>query len=223
MSLPNVSALEAEIAKKAQIKGQAAYLGHSAAINGASKVVNMPASNATPGAPIKHIGLRRAKHHRAWAGSCLGTAFGLFGLLALTVPSMPASAAILTQGSASGSAGGSTCLDVAYDNIAAGTRVGPVTCNAGPAEQVSWNYVTVYTMGGQRCLDTAGGSTSSGVAIVSNTCNAKASTQQWYYYFGQVVNIGAGECLDTGGAVNGGSQLHLEPCNGSVTQNWQIK
>jgi hypothetical protein len=31
------------------------------------------------------------------------------------------------------------------------------------------------------------------------------------------------KCLDKSGKVGGGAQLHVEPCNGSVTQNWQIK
>ncbi len=165
----------------------------------------------------------QVKHYRASIGGVFGSTFGLLGLLAVTVCSTPASAAVLTQGTASGSSGGSTCLDVAFANIAPGTRVGPVICNAGPAEQVSWNRATIYTIGGQRCLDTEGSSTSSGAAVVSNICDSKATTQQWNYHYGQIVNLGAKQCLDTSGAVGGGSQLHVEPCNGSLSQNWQIK
>jgi len=149
-------------------------------------------------------------------------AAGLFGVLALVGHSKAASAAILTQGTNNGTAGGGVCLDVAYDSITAGTKVGPVTCSADAAEQLEWIGETIYLIGGQRCLDTVGSSTAAGSAIASNVCSNSA-TQHWYLFDGQVVNLGVGQCLDTSNAVNGGAQLHLENCNGAVSQNWQVK
>jgi hypothetical protein len=140
----------------------------------------------------------------------------------LSIPdAIPTEAAVLSTGAPNGSFGGYICADVRSGDIASGTPVQAYDCNAAPNQQFELAGITIYALGAQRCLDVLYGGTAAGTKVDSATCNGTGA-QQWYYYRGQLVNINSGKCLDAGNSVNL-TQLVINSCNNSNSQQWQIK
>jgi hypothetical protein len=130
-------------------------------------------------------------------------------------------AAMLTFGPPFQPFGGFRCADVGGGNIASGTVIVAYACNGAPNQQYEFNGETIYALGAQRCLDALGNGKVPGTKIDSATCNG-TQAQAWYYYNGQVINFFSALCLD-GGNGNNGTQLVINACNGSTSQQWQIK
>ena len=151
-----------------------------------------------------------------------GVAFAVAGASLLAFDSSPTKAAVVSVGGGFGPPfGGFTCGDVAGGNIASGTKVQAWDCLAGPNQQFEFYGPTIYTLGGQRCLDVVGAGTAPGTNVWSYTCNGTVA-QQWTYDNGQIRYPHGGLCLDAGNMGNG-TQLHVNTCNGSNSQTWQIK
>jgi non-reducing end alpha-L-arabinofuranosidase len=131
-------------------------------------------------------------------------------------------AAVLSVGSASNPFnGGYVCADVSGGGISSGNKVQAWDCHAGPNQQYEFLDETIYTLGGQRCLDVFAGGTAAGSKVDSAICNGTAA-QKWFYEFGQIYNPNSEKCLDATNMANG-TQLVINPCDGSASQYWQIK
>jgi Ricin-type beta-trefoil lectin domain len=151
-----------------------------------------------------------------------GAAFAVAGASLLAFNSSPIKAAVVSVGGGFGPPfGGFTCADVDGGNITPGTKVQAWDCLAGPNQQFEFYGPTIYTLGGQRCLDVVGAGTAPGTNVWSYTCNGTVA-QQWTYDNGQIRYPHGGLCLDAGNLGNG-TQLHVNTCNGSNSQTWQIK
>jgi hypothetical protein len=140
---------------------------------------------------------------------------------------LPARAAVLSVGPSNPPAGSTVCADVSEPPLTNGTCLSPgnpvdaFDCNAGPNQQFQIIGVTIYTEGGQLCLDVKGGGTAPGTPVDSYTCKGTPN-QQWYYYDGEIISLnGADLCLDASAGLT--KQLEINTCNGSSSQNWQIK
>ena len=134
----------------------------------------------------------------------------------------PTEAAVLSVGGGVAPFGGATCADVNLGSLTSGVKVQAWDCLAGPNQQFEFYGQTIYTVGGQRCLDVLGAGTASGTTVDSATCNGTAA-QQFYYDNGHIVYTHApGLCLDAGN-MNNGTQLVVNYCNDSNSQQWQIK
>jgi hypothetical protein len=98
-------------------------------------------------------------------------------------------------------------------------------CLAGPNQQFEIysnpNGGPIYTLGGQRCLDVVGSGTAPGTPVDSYTCNGTAA-QWWWYYEGEIVYPNGLLCLDAENMDNT-TQLIVNTCNGSNSQQWQFK
>jgi hypothetical protein len=145
----------------------------------------------------------------------------------LTIGASRTEAAVLSVGQAYGPPfGGSTCADVAGNNLAAGTPVQAWDCLAGPNQQFELYGYTIYTLGGRLCLDAVGGGTTPGTKVQSYPCITGDQAQWWYYWEGQIKNAHSGPvgdlCLDAGD-MNNGRQLVINRCEGYPSQQWQIK
>jgi hypothetical protein len=134
----------------------------------------------------------------------------------------PAQAAVFSVGNGFGAPfGGSVCADVAGGNLSTPTKVQAWQCLAGPNQQFEFYGSTIFALGGQRCLDVWLGGTTPGTTVDSYSCNGTGA-QQWYYYRGQIVNLQSGLCLDATNMLNG-TQLIINSCSSSSSQQWQIK
>jgi Ricin-type beta-trefoil lectin domain len=139
--------------------------------------------------------------------------------------------AVLTVGAGLGPPyGGSTCADVRSANLTPGTAAQAFNCLAGPNQQFeiysSPSGGPIYTLGGQRCLDVWHSGTAPGTPVDSYTCNGTAA-QQWYFYNSTLGGIriyypNGILCLDAGNMENA-TQLVVNTCNGSNSQQWMIK
>ena len=133
-----------------------------------------------------------------------------------------AHAAVLSVGSATNPFnGGYVCADVSGGSLTSPTKVQAWDCHAGPNQQIEFLNETIYTLGGQRCLDVFAGGTAAGSKVDSATCNGTPA-QLWYYEWGEIYNPNSEKCLDATNMANG-TQLVVNPCNGSASQYWQIK
>jgi Ricin-type beta-trefoil lectin domain len=153
-------------------------------------------------------------------------AVAMTGAGLLTFDASPTEAAILTVGAGLGPPyGGGTCADVRGNSLAPGTPVQAFECLAGPNQQFELygapTLGTIYTEGGQMCLDVVGGGTAPGTPVDSYTCNGTPA-QQWYYDDGLIVYGRTDLCLDAGNMANT-TQLIVNTCDGSNSQQWQIK
>lgn len=154
------------------------------------------------------------------------------GLLAFGVS--PIEAAVFSVGAPDGSIGNTVCMDVSGNSIKSGTPVIAQECHAGPNQQYQWagpKGRTIFTVGGQNCLDVFNQETADGTLVQSVTCRTETDTvrllaQEFAYENGQIIFLkpdqqGHRKCLD---AINGiGEQLVINTCNGSDSQQWQIK
>jgi hypothetical protein len=129
--------------------------------------------------------------------------------------------AVLSVGPSNPPYGGNVCADVNSDSQVSGTKVQAYDCAGGPNQQFQFIDETIYTVGGQRCLDVLGAGTAPGSIVDSATCNGTAA-QLWFYEWGEIYNPNSQKCLDATNMANG-TQLVINPCNGSTSQNWQIK
>ena len=140
---------------------------------------------------------------------------------AITLASAPGNSAVLTVGDPSFFFGGTVCADVRANALDPFTPVQAWACHAAPNQQFEFEDFTIYTVGAQRCLDDLNAGRTAGTPVESYFCNGTVA-QQWYYYGGLFINPNSGMCLDAGDMANG-TQLVIEPCNGSISQAWQIK
>ena len=140
---------------------------------------------------------------------------------AITLASAPGNSAVLSVGDPSFFYGGTVCADVQANSLDPFTPVQAYACHAAPNQQFEFEDFTIYTVGAQRCLDVLGAGQTAGTPVESYFCNGTVA-QQWYYYDGEIYNPHSGMCLDAGNMANG-TQLVIWPCNGSISQTWQIK
>ena len=160
----------------------------------------------------------------------------LHGLLIASAPK--ASAFTITQlsnktvGTPPGAV--TACVDVAGASTANGAKIGPFPCNNQFNEQ--WIYEggqfvglgTVGFDGGavNKCLSVHGNSTLPGAGVELDTCTGGRG-QLWFIQgsnnFAIIANSFTSFCLDSLGKIGSGLQLVVEPCDGSVGQNWVLK
>lgn len=154
---------------------------------------------------------------RKWLVAC--------SFVALAGGSVSTNAALLTTGQAGHPAnppyGGFLCADVSAGSTRSGTPIQVFDCTGAPNQQFEFNSLTIYPLGGQGCMDVSGGRTTDGTPVQFWTCNGTGA-QQWTYDNGSIVNLNSNKCLDATN-LNNGRQLVINTCNGSVSQNWQIK
>jgi hypothetical protein len=135
-------------------------------------------------------------------------------------------AAVFSVGPPDDSAGNSVCMDVRGNSLTPGTPVIAYDCHAGPNQQFQFAGPagrTIYAESGHRCLTVLGGGTAAGTPVESSLCNE--GPQAFGYLFGEIqvsVSVGAQQCLDAGDMANS-TQLVINTCNGSPSQQWQIK
>jgi hypothetical protein len=152
-------------------------------------------------------------------------AVAITGLGLLTLDGSPTEAAIFSVGPPNGSTGNFVCMDVSGNSLTPGTPVIAYDCHAGPNQQFQFagpRGRTIYAESGQTCLDVQGAAFADGTLVQSFTCNGTVAQQ--FLYDGRIVNF-RGElfkCLDAGDRANL-TQLVINTCDGSPSQQWQIK
>jgi hypothetical protein len=130
------------------------------------------------------------------------------------------------------------CAAVQGGNTANGTPVIAYSCSGGPNDQ--WQYVNAQfeglgTANGQSmCLDIKGQGTAPGTLVDLWDCNGQPN-QQWEVINGASVigahastliyNFQSNLCLDSSGgpSVGGGTQLVVNDCGGTTSQNWTLR
>ena len=137
-------------------------------------------------------------------------------------------AAVFSVGQPDGSIGNTVCMDVSGNNLGinsdgsvTGVPVIVYDCHAGPNQQFQWagpHGNNIFALSGQRCLAVLG----SPPVVVSSLCVLEAFEEQFIYQDGQIINLESGECLDATDLQNF-TQLVANNCDGSATQQWQIK
>jgi hypothetical protein len=155
----------------------------------------------------------------------------LFGLLAAGVGSASA-AQVQVNGNAP-----YLCAAVQGSNIANGTAVIAYACSGGPNDQ--WQYIGGQLQGigtssaGSKCLDVKGQGTTPGTLVDLYDCVGQMN-QQWVIVDGTdyglpssslIMGVQSNLCLDSAGgpAVGGGTQLIVNTCTGSESQNWIMR
>jgi hypothetical protein len=157
-----------------------------------------------------------------------------------TIAASPTQAAVLSVGPPSGSfVNESVCMDVEGNNPAPGTPVIASECHAGPNQQfqlafagrespVGNNGWTLYALAAQRCVTLVPTASPESFTVVSDVCKQpsgpQSNFQAFVYFNGQIETVTPAfvGCLDAGNMQNG-TQLVTAPCNGSDSQQWQIK
>ncbi len=125
-------------------------------------------------------------------------------------------------GSASISAPGGKCVDVAGDdNGGNGAAVQIWDCQSAAADQKwAWNGTSVRTLG--RCLDVTDSSTANGAKLQLWDCTG-GPAQQWQQVGNTLRNIASGRCVDSpNGATANGTRLQIWDCNGSGAQTFVV-
>jgi ricin-type beta-trefoil lectin protein len=164
--------------------------------------------------------------------TCL-RAFGALPLLGVLAACLggPANAAILQINAAAPY----VCAAVQGGNTTPGTAVIAYSCSGAPNDQ--WNYFGGQFLGlgsgangATTCLDVKDSGTTSGTLVDLNTCTG-GQNQQWKITNGEnlglsgltlIVGTQSGLCLDSSGGpgVGGGTQLVVNTCTGTGSQNW---
>jgi ricin-type beta-trefoil lectin protein len=155
----------------------------------------------------------------------------LLGLLAASVG--PANAAQLqVNGNAP-----YICAAVQGSNIANTTPVIAYSCSGGPNDH--WQYIGGQFQGigtssaGAKCLDVQGQGTTPGTLVDLYDCVGQLN-QQWEVVDGTdyglpsstlIMGVQSLLCLDSAGgpSVGGGTQLIMNTCTGSESQNWILR
>ena len=123
------------------------------------------------------------------------------------------------------------CVDVSGNSLDPQTPMIINDCHAGPNQQFQWagpilEGQVIYAEGGHTCLGALQGGTADGTPVVSSPCAsgqlAQQLAQRWNYVSGQVINVNSSTCLDRG-HLQHFPQLVINSCDGSNTQQWQIK
>lgn len=122
-------------------------------------------------------------------------------------------------------------------SVGSSTNGSPVisySCDGAPSQL--WNYVNgeIYGLGSEgtkdKCLTTV--AATAGSLVELNKCTGTAEQQwfilDWFLSDGSITNaigIGGALCLDNSGGPpsGGGTQLVVNPCNGSASQNWNVR
>ena len=60
-----------------------------------------------------------------------------------------------------------------------------------------------------------------GTPVDAYACTG-GTNQKWYYYNGELINLQYGLCLDATKSTDS-TVLVVNPCNGSTSQQWQLK
>jgi hypothetical protein len=121
--------------------------------------------------------------------------------------------AVLTNGRPNGPFGGYVCAS-ANPLMPATPTVFPLQaghCHVGPNQRFDFVGSTIYTNSEQRCMS----------AGATNSFCDGSTDQQFYYSNGLIVSVETGQCLDVNLAQS--NILFFVNCNGSDTQQWQIK
>jgi hypothetical protein len=154
----------------------------------------------------------------------------------LLITAVAANAAMLTNGAGFTGPpfGGYTCADVRGGRPpptpTGSTPVQAWDCHGWFNQQWTLNRLQIFGIGSiggpvssQTCLDVHFGGTAPGTPVDLAFCNG-TQAQNWIYDGGQLINIHgtSSKCLDAGSRVNG-TQLFINRCNGSDSQQWQIK
>jgi hypothetical protein len=149
----------------------------------------------------------------------------VFTLLLLAISARPAHALDLQVNSAAPY----VCAAVEGGSSTPGTPVIAYSCSGGFDQQ--WNYLEGQFIGGiaDLCLDVADNGTTPGTLVDYYTCHG-SQNQQWTIEAGQngttaIVGVQSGLCLDSSGGPSegGGTQLIINTCSGSTSQNWNVR
>jgi len=131
--------------------------------------------------------------------------------------------AVLTNGTPDEVFGGNVCASANPLMPATPTdfHIHAADCRVGPNQRFDFAGSTITMNSGQRCMSlTAFGVTP---GLVNDFCTG-STDQQFYYSNGLIVAVKTGQCLDrTLASPETESILYFANCNGSDTQQWQIK
>ena len=124
--------------------------------------------------------------------------------------------------------GGYSCADVAGGVPPTSAKSTPVIifdCHGWFNQQWTLQKQTIFGLGStgptQTCLDVRFAGTTPGTLVDLAVCNGTVA-QRWFFSNGQLINPNSHLCLDAGNRANG-TQLIINTCNGSDSQQWQIK
>jgi hypothetical protein len=149
----------------------------------------------------------------------------VLALLLLAVSTAPARALDLQVNSGAPY----VCAAVEGGSSTPGTPVIAYSCSGGSNQ--SWNYLEGQLIGSIAglCLDVEDNGTAPGTLVDYYTCHG-SQNQQWTIEAGQngttaVVGVQSGLCLDSSGGPSegGGTQLIINTCSGSTSQNWNVR
>lgn len=121
------------------------------------------------------------------------------------------------------------CLDLPASNSADGSQTQLYDCNNTTAQ--NWIFKAMAATPNQgivigelasRCLAVLNNATADGSAVAYKNCGSSSNPGQlWEHVGGTLRNPNSGKCLQpVGGSSTNGIRMEIQPCSGSVTQQW---
>ncbi|HEX6462696.1 MAG TPA: ricin-type beta-trefoil lectin domain protein [Candidatus Saccharimonadales bacterium] len=122
------------------------------------------------------------------------------------------------------------CIDLPFFATDEGTLMQIQGCNNSQAQEWVFKAITagakagVIVGYGNKCLAVTGSATANGSPVSYRSCASSANAgQKWEYVGGTLRNPNSGKCLQPiGGATSDGTKLEIQPCNGSLVQQWTL-
>lgn len=126
------------------------------------------------------------------------------------------------------------CVDLPSAASADGTRMSLLPCTTGQQDAKTWAFKApqgssegiirgVYGAPG-KCMSVQANATANGSAVEYRGCNSASNPgQKWKFVGGTLRNPNSGKCLQpVGGLQANGTQLEIQPCDGSSIQQWTL-